>query len=186
VTAVLPEQRAKGRRGGVHEGSSPVPRMGHVARGDTHAPGLKTSSWYLSRCYSTAASLRFLHTAEASQVLGGNSFARAANEIVPLFTQALLQNLPGSTMKRRGIPVELLRVWSCFLEIFRPGCGRVLFRVNRTKSGRITLRVVTIIDNVPIKIIDAQRQRGSLRPRSVSFGSWTGLAAICAPGQHGA
>jgi hypothetical protein len=34
--------------------------------------------------------------------------------------------------------VELLRVWSCFVEIFRPGCGRVLFRVNRTKSGWIT------------------------------------------------
>ena len=34
--------------------------------------------------------------------------------------------------------VELLRVWSCFVEIFRPECGRVLFRVNRTKSGGIT------------------------------------------------
>jgi hypothetical protein len=34
--------------------------------------------------------------------------------------------------------VELLRVWSCFVEIFRPGCGRVLFRVNRPKSGGIT------------------------------------------------
>jgi hypothetical protein len=39
--------------------------------------------------------------------------------------------------------------------------------------GRPDLRVVTIIDNVPIKIIDAQRQRGSLlKERSVPLLIW--------------
>jgi hypothetical protein len=42
------------------------------------------------------------------------------------------------TAEASAATVELLRVWSCFVEIFRPGCGRVLFRVNRTKSGGIT------------------------------------------------
>jgi hypothetical protein len=38
---------------------------------------------------------------------------------------------------------------------------------------RRSLRVVTIIDNVPIKIIDAQRQRGSLlKDRSVPLMRW--------------
>jgi hypothetical protein len=40
--------------------------------------------------------------------------------------------------KKDAEAVVLLSVWSCFVEIFRPECGRVLFRVNHTKSGRIT------------------------------------------------
>ncbi len=35
-------------------------------------------------------------------------------------------------------PVKEITVWSNVVEIFRPGCESVRFRVNRSKSGQIT------------------------------------------------
>jgi hypothetical protein len=63
--------------------------------------------------------------------------------------------------------------------------GKVAEARRIEQPGRTqTLRVVTIIDNVPIKIIDAQRQRGSLlKERSVPL-LIRGTEQSCSLGQQ--
>jgi len=34
--------------------------------------------------------------------------------------------------------VSFLKVWDCFVEVFRPGCEPIRFRVNRRKDRRLT------------------------------------------------
>jgi len=34
--------------------------------------------------------------------------------------------------------VSFLKVWDCFVDVFRPGCERIRYRVNRRKDRRLT------------------------------------------------